>query len=191
MKKMLLALVLMLASFAVSAASISIGNPTVSPGNFYIGSPGYTNTTLTDTLRTDTIQSGYAIFGGPLSTSWELSSDVDASFSLGVSGTGTSGMASWTVSILNSGGDLLTSGSLGSVFESLMISAGDTLTAVIAGTISSNIFASKSFSASLALSSIQIAETPLPAAIWLFGSVLLGGLAMRRRKAQQVAAVVA
>ncbi|QEW06234.1 hypothetical protein [Nitrincola iocasae] len=191
MKKMLLALVLMLASFAVSAASISIGNPTVSPGNFYIGSPGYTNTTLTDTLRTDTIQSGYAILGGQLSTSWALSSDVDASFSLGVSGTGTSGMASWTVSILNSGGDLLTSGSLGSVFESLMISAGDTLTAVIAGTISSNIFASKSFSASLALSSIQIAETPLPAAIWLFGSVLLGGLAMRRRKAQQVAAVVA
>ncbi|WP_417585094.1 hypothetical protein [Nitrincola sp.] len=187
MKKLLLGLFLMVASFAVSAASISIGNPTVSPGNFYIGSPGYTNTALTDTLRTDTIQSGYAILGGQLSTSWELSSDVDASFSLGVSGVGTSGMASWTVSILSSGGDLLTSGSLGSVFENLMISAGDTLTAVIAGTISSNIFASKSFSASLSLSSIQIAETPLPAAIWLFGSVLLGGLAMRRRKAQQVA----
>ncbi|KGK42905.1 hypothetical protein LH51_04045 [Nitrincola sp. A-D6] len=190
MQKLLLGLILMMASFAVSAAPITIGNPTVSPGSFYWGTPGFTNTALTDTLRTDTIQSGYAILGGPLSTSWQLSSDVDASFSLGVNATGTSGMSSWTVSILNSGGDLLTSGSLGSVFAGLMISAGDTLTAVIAGAMSFNPFASKSFTTSLALSNIQIAETPLPAAVWLFGSVLMGGLALRRRKARQMPAAI-
>ncbi|MCD8512175.1 MAG: hypothetical protein LRY63_01170 [Nitrincola sp.] len=32
--------------------------------------------------------------------------------------------------------------------------------------------------------SIEIAEAPLPAAVWLFGSMLLGGLAMKRRKSR-------
>lgn len=187
MKKMLFGLVLMMASFAVSAATISIGNPTVTPGSFYLGTPGYSNSLLTDTQRTDTINSGYALLGGSLTTSWVLSSDVDASFSLGVSGSGASGMNSWTVSILSSGGALLASGALGSVFENLMIAAGDTLTAVVAGTISSNIFASKSYTASLSLSNIAVSEVPLPAAVWLFGSVLMGAVALRRRKARQVA----
>lgn len=189
MKKMLFGLVLMMASFAVSAATISIGNPTVTPGNFHLGTPGYSNSLLTDTQRTDTINSGYltAWAGGSLATSWVLSSDVDASFSLGVSGSGTSGMNSWTVSILSSGGALLASGTLGSVFENLMIAAGDTLTAVVAGTISSSIFASKSYTASLSLSNIAVSEVPLPAAVWLFGSVLMGAVALRRRKARQVA----
>lgn len=40
----------------------------------------------------------------------------------------------------------------------------------------------------MAMSNIELSEVPLPAAVWLFGSVLLGGLALRRKKRLAIAA---
>ncbi|KGK41040.1 hypothetical protein LH51_17685 [Nitrincola sp. A-D6] len=185
MKKLMLCVVLMVISFTLNAATISISNPTVTAAGLF--SPTVTNTHLSSTLRMDHFRSGY-LLGGPVSVAWDLEAAQDSRFSLGVFGSGTYGMhgsllkGPWTVSILDSEGAVLKSGKLGSVFDALLLKAGDSITAVVSGSI--RLIGSKSFSTTLFLSNIEVSEVPLPAAVWLFGSVLLGGLALRRRKAQ-------
>lgn len=185
MKKLMLCVMLMVLSFTLNAATISIGNPTVTAAGLF--SPKVTNTYLSSTLRIDNIKSGY-LFGGPVSVAWDLAATKDSRFSLGMFGNGTYGMhgslfkGPWTVSVLDGEGTVLKSGILGSVFDDLVLKTGDTITAVVSGTI--RLIGSKSFTTGLFLTNVT--ETPLPAAVWLFGSVLLGGLAMRRRKAKQM-----
>lgn len=187
MKKLLLGVCLMLASFVLNAASITIGNPSVTTSGFF--SPTVTQAYQSSTLRIDDVRSGY-LLGGPISVAWELEAIQDTRFSLGVFGSGTYGMngslllGPWTVSILNGQGEVLTTGVLGSVFDDLVLQAGDTITAVVAGSI--RLIGSRSFTTTLFLSNLESVELPLPAAIWLFGSVLLGGWAVRRRSQKRV-----
>jgi hypothetical protein len=211
MKKMLLALVLMMASVTVSAATISISQPRLD------GAASWQISTITTDVRENIREHTFSTnatttaLAGDIEVRWTLTSDVDANFNIFMDADGNRGINSaWQTSVVNSSQETIFSGGLGE-FGNINISAGETITATISGNFSNLsrtlFFGDKkwwckkgchsgtdSFTAFLQLkdiSVVEVSEIPLPAAVWLFGSALLGGLAVRRKrkKALQTSAV--
>lgn len=217
MKKMLFGLMLMWVSAVVSAATISISE---FPKTDSYQVATISKVTFTDTFREYNLSTNAATgnLSGPIEVWWDLSSDVDANFNIAMNASASGGLnSSWGVSVLNSANEQLFSGGLGQV-GNIDIKAGETLKALISGNFSDVMrFFSwgdkdksckfkcsdphpepglSAFNASISLSDITkvevppVSEVPLPAAVWLFGSALLGGFAVRRkRKASKSASV--
>ncbi|WP_151669227.1 hypothetical protein [Nitrincola schmidtii] len=158
MKKLILGAVLMLASFVVSAASVSItpvsGAIQLSAGDYY-----QAGNTSTFQLELNGIDTGIASVGFTASLS-------DWSYSL-FEGTDTSGTPAF------SAGTFVANSAQG--FSLTMVSS-VIYSLVLSGDVGTSFGFLTTFNVP-----IEVSEVPLPAAVWLFGSVLLGGLAMRRR----------
>ncbi|WP_417585090.1 hypothetical protein [Nitrincola sp.] len=171
MKKLLLGAVLMLASFAVSAASVSITNPTTT------GSGSVMSFTAPDIQYT--FGSGFEA-GESVSLSWdtELTGAALAQTNFSV----TSTLVDWSLSIFDGvNTTVLTSDNLANTLVSSLftMASGTVYSIIMSGTAAISSF-TVGFSYPPAVS-----EVPLPAAVWLFGSVLLGGLALRRRSRKE------
>lgn len=184
MKKLLIGVVLMLASSLATSATISISNPTVTNSNLIIG-PSSSLVSNQGSFRTDTINSNLFL-GGTFRAEWNIEASNDSSFTLDMTSTH-SNRTNWSVSIFDVASGVWNSYNYGSSFD-LVMTAGNSLKVAMTGAISSSIFQAKSFDTTLSISNLtnlEVSEVPLPAAVWLFGSVLLGGLAVRRKAAQK------
>lgn len=168
MKKFLLGAMLMLASFAASAASVSITNPTVTMGSGNVLSIELPGTQYT--FGSEFVE------GEAVSLSWssELTGAALGLVDFNVSST----LVDWSLSIFDGisttvlSSDNLANTAVSSLFT---MASGTVYSIIMTGTA-----AISSFNVGFAYPP-AVSEVPLPAAVWLFGSVLLGGLAMRRR----------
>jgi hypothetical protein len=178
MKKILLGAMLMLASFTASAASVSIANAT-STGSGLLTQ--VTIPTIQYTFGSD-FQTGEAV-----SISWdtELTGSSKSLVDFSVSST----LADWSLSIFDGANTTqLTSGNAANTFipSLFTMASGTVYNIIMTGTA-----AITSFTIGFTYPP-SVSEVPLPAAVWLFGSVLLGGLALRRRsKKENMQAVAA
>jgi hypothetical protein len=184
MKKLLLGVVLMLVSSIATSATISIGNPTITNSNLLIG-PNSNLVSSQELSRIDTINSNLWL-GGTVRAEWNILASNDSSFTLNMI-SNHSNRANWTVSIF----DMVTGSwndySYGTAFD-IALAAGNSIKVAMTGIIARSFLQSKSFNTTLnvsGLTNLEVSEVPLPAAVWLFGSVLLGGLAFRRKAAQK------
>ena len=188
MKKLLIGAVMMMISSIVVAAPITIGNPSVTSS----GNPTFNNNSNTGLERVDQINTNVPNFSlqRDITSSWNIEASENTSFTLDLSVSSNStwllssiDTGNWQVSILDTANNtVLTTNSLGSSFD-LTLLAGQSITAMIAGSIA--LGEVRTFTSTLTISDLSVSEVPLPAAVWLFGSVLLGGLAMRRKVAQK------
>ncbi|WP_151669197.1 hypothetical protein [Nitrincola schmidtii] len=168
MKKILLGVLLMLVSSIAASASITI-------------SPSTTNFTSGSSLESSS--NGIGSIQWDITAGGDIDSYVSLNFDLSVSGSGQiSDSNNWTVSILNSASETIFSGSLGQTFN-ILLTAGNTITAIVAGEVRRGSLSAYTATLTINNFSTQVSEVPLPAAVWLFGSVLLGGIALRRRAA--------
>ena len=167
MKKLILGLVLMLSSFMVNAASVTISPTLTSWG-------GYT-TGLQDFEVFQLSQDSFSLGQATVELTTSLN---DWSFSL-YSGTDVEN----TNSLILSGGTILSNVKTSFTFSMI---GGEIYSLMVSGSRGDN----PSFTTAFTLP-VEVSEVPLPAAVWLFGSVLLGGLAMRRRSQKMNAQAVA
>lgn len=178
MKKFLLGAILMMASFSALAGSISITNPT---------------TTGSGLLTEVTIPTIQYTLGSDFNTNEAVELFWDAELTGAALGlvdfTVSSSLANWSLSIFDGLEEtvLSTGNQQNSIVTTMFTMTGNTVYNIImTGTA-----AITSFTVGFTYPP-SIAEVPLPAAVWLFGSILMGGLAMRRRslkgKLQAVAA---
>ncbi|WP_417585092.1 hypothetical protein [Nitrincola sp.] len=176
MKKFLLGAMLLLVSFAASAASVSISNPVATTGS------GDLTPVVIPTVQY-TFGTDFEV-GELVSLSWdtELTGAAMGLVDFNVSST----LVNWSLSIFDgiTTTELTSNNDANTLVSSLFTMASGTVYNIImTGTA-----AITSFTVGFSYPP-EVSEVPLPAAVWLFGSVLLGGLALRRRKAQQVAVV--
>lgn len=165
MKKWLISLVLFFSPFYASAASLTIDNPVISKG-YVIAVSGQ-------------LSQYYFAFEQAPSELVKLTLDValvDMTFEP-VNLKVTTYLQNWSLSLLDMASGfsvpLITNSTLATHHLNLVLSLASEYQFVFTGI------------APLRHFSVEIAEAPLPAAVWLFGSMLLGGLAMKRRKAKQ------
>lgn len=170
MKKLILAAVLMFASFAVNAASVNItpvsGAVLVANGDgvyFQLGSESTFQLAL------------------------EGASQAIANISF------TASLSDWSYSLFEGTNTavsaMLTDGVFGANTQqgfTLTMLSSAVYTLVLSGNAGTSIGFITNFDVPF-----EVSEVPLPAAVWLFGSVLLGGLAMRRRSQKMNAQAVA
>ena len=179
MKKMILGALLLLASFTASAASVSIFNPQVVQGSGDVISFQPNGTQFT--FGSDFNDAPEAV-----AVSWNsaLTGAAQGLVDFEVSST----LVDWSLSIFDGATEtVLTSNNVSNTAVSALfnMTSGTVYTLVMTGTA-----VISSFTASFAYPP-SVSEVPLPAAVWLFGSVLMGGLAMRRRSQKLNAQAVA
>ena len=178
MKKLILGAVLLLVSFTASAASVTISNPQVIEGSGSVMSVDASGAQFTFGSE----------FVAPESVAVSWNTTLTG-ISLGlVDFDVSSTLVDWSLSIFDGVNETVLSANnlANSSVSSLFTMTGGTVyTLVMTGTA-----AISSFTASFAYPP-SVSEVPLPAAVWLFGSVLLGGLAMRRRSQKMNAQAVA
>ena len=167
MKKILLGAMLMLASFTASAASVSIANATTTGSGLLTQ---VTIPTIQYTFGSD-FETGEAV-----AISWdsELTGASAGLVDFSVSST----LADWSLSIFDGVNTTqLTSGNAANTFipSLFTMTSGTVYNILMNGTA-----AITSFTVGFTYPP-SVSEVPLPAAVWLFGSVLFGGLALRRR----------
>ena len=178
MKNLLLGVVLMLVSSIAASATITIGNPMTSSN----GSPSFSNITNQGNVRSDLVNAGVNLFSTSrdFQTSWKIESfenvSLDLTLAIDLS-------RDWSVTILSENNTILDQGNLGTIFSGLALSSDSPIFVVLAGSI--GWFQTREFNTTLTLSNLAVSEVPLPAAAWLFGSALIGGLAFRRKAAQK------
>jgi len=166
MKKWLISLVLFFAPLYVNAASLTISNPVISQG-LAVVVPGQNSQYV---FAFEQIKSGSV----NLTLDAALSGAVDKILDMNV----TSYLHNWSLSILEQSSGLSTNLVVNSILDTQNISF-----AFLAGTVYQFVFTGTS---PLRHFSIEISEVPLPAAFWLFGSVIMGGIAIKRRKSAQL-----
>lgn len=178
MKKFLLGTVMMLAAFTASAASVSITNPTVTTGS--------------GELLEVTIPSVQYTFGSDFAAGEAVALTWDTQLTGAALGlvdfSLSSTLANWSMSIFDGMNEtVLTSGNAANTFVSSLftMTGGTVYNIIMTGTA-----AITSFSVGFSYPP-SVSEVPLPAAVWLFGSVLLGGLALRRRSKKETIQAVA
>ncbi|MFN3880666.1 MAG: hypothetical protein ACK4L8_04470 [Nitrincola lacisaponensis] len=174
MKKLLLATVLMLMSFSVSAVSVSITNPSVMHGS------GILLEVITPNVQY-TFGGDFFGSGEIVALSWD-SKMSGASLDL-IDFTVSTTLADWSLSIFDGLNEtVLTSGNAAntSVSSLFTMTGGTVYSIIMTGTAAITSFA-VGFTYPL-----SVAEVPLPATLWLFGSVLLGGLSLLRRRSEKL-----
>lgn len=173
-KKIILGTLLLVASFVTSAASVSITNPSVILGEATVSTlliPGKLFTFAGD------------VTPGATSIAWEA--ELTGAYSATVNLVTSATLNDWTVSILGTG-----AGSVGNAIGTetttpFTIYSGTVYTIVVSGIAALDHF-SVAFNYPPVLTDI-VSEVPVPAAVWLFGSVIAGAFAMRRRAANKAA----
>ena len=186
MKKILPALLLLLISNLSYSATITIGDPTIGAvGGFFH------NDMVSDQERTDYIRINTRPFYGQspaqtitFTSFWTISSTHDVDITLNISTNNRpnefTNMSNWSTSILDMDNNILSTEPVGES-HSISLSSDENLRVRLLGQIVRS--DSPTFVATLSFSE-DIGEVPLPAAVWLFGSILLGGLVMRRKAIQ-------
>ena len=177
MKKLILGAVLMFASFAASAASFNINNPT------YTGTGSYFSETDNGVLALGTMgTTAGSTFTGQLVGA----ASATANFEVFVSG-----LTNWSFSVIDSATNVVVDSITGQtttgtyVPVSTSVLGGVIYSLAFTGTVTDPLYVNATFVP------VALSDVPLPAAVWLFGSVLLGGLAMRRRSQKMNAQAVA
>lgn len=190
MKRLMTGIVLLLASTLASAATVTISNP--------VAVTGAANAPVSLTAFSPTDTSAIATFQGfnalqPFAVELDVLTSATGTLSFDLATT----VVEWSVSIVNTATNTTTL--LGSWWnDGLVGGLTDLTTEVEAGTVYKLlVFGSRSWDGNagrdmtVSLSNIALSEVPLPAAVWLFGSVLLGGLALRRKRQKSLSAQMA
>lgn len=181
MKRIMTGMALLLASVLASAASVEISNPIAVTG--LANNPAnFVSFDTTDTSA-EAVFTGLA-FNQPFSVELDVITSATGTLSFDIATT----VFNWSVSMVNAAnlGDpsLLASWSNGSLiggFTGLTaeVEAGAVYKLIVFGDRSLDANFGRDITVSL--SNIELSEVPIPAAVWLFGSVLLGGLVLRRK----------
>ena len=165
MKKWLISLVLCFAPIYVNAASFTLDNPVISQGSVF-AVPGLEGQYI---FAFDQVATGSVT----LTLDAMLTGAVDRVLDLKV----TSYLQNWSLSFIDQ-----TQGLSTSLIQNSMLDTHNLRVAMLAGSVYQWVFTGVT---PLRHFSIEVSEVPLPAAVWLFGSMLLGGLVIKRRKAKQ------
>lgn len=186
MKNLLLATLLFAVSSVASAASISFTNPIavvdyqtnpVLPTSI-ISTSDSLNLSFTQGLPVNEayrIEIDMSVLNAPSTISFDFASSVDE----------------WNVSVISSSGTQV----LGTWLQEGQLSPVANLVATLQSNVAYKLIIDGTYlnplnldrSLNLSLQNINVSEVPLPAAVWLFGSVLLGGLAVRRKRQKATA----
>ena len=184
MKKLILGALLMFTALTINAAPIVFENPVVTSPN--VG-------TVTSGIVGDVYEVNGSGFG--IGTNTPIDVDIEAyntaSSPLLVNLFADITFANWSMTILENGSQIWNSGDQsGNQFltASISMSPASSIYNIILNGTSTQL---GGFNVKFAYPPEAIGEVPLPAAVWLFGSVLLGGLAMRRRSQKMNAQAVA
>jgi len=186
MKKLLLGVVLMLATFAVNAASVQVGNPVfdmsfnsaTGQGTQLLSNSNFSAQGFNPVVGSNV---GF-VFDGELTG---ISAAV-ANFVVSVSG-----LTNWSFSLVNTETQTTQTLLSGIAGSNGLLSAPATVFSGVAYQVVFQGVSDAATFASVVFSPVELSEVPLPAAVWLFGSVLMGGLAMRRRSQKMNAQAVA
>lgn len=184
MKRIMTGVVLLLVSTFASAASVTISNPAATTGADEINVPVASFNTTDSTVALTLIEGGLNT-AQPFAVEMDLLTSATGTLSFDMA----TSLDEWTVSIVNTVTNIATE--LGSWFVlnqageltglSTAVEAGIAYKLLVFGGYANNPEdSSRNFN--LTMSNIELSEIPLPAAVWLFGSVLLGGLALRRKR---------
>lgn len=184
MKCLMAGIVFLLVSTLASAASVTISNPVAVTGFEGDQSPvPVTSFFTTDTSATASFLDGMNSFQ-PFRIELDILTSATGmlSFDLATS------VDEWSVSIFNTAtnvstelGTLFVEGQAGQLAGLLAeVDANIVYKLVVYGEYLNDMGSSRDFT--LMLSDIVLSEVPLPAAVWLFGTVLLGGVAIRRKR---------
>lgn len=177
MQKILFTILFLTLSSVVSAATVTLSPPELSnvPGTVITSSAG-PNANITGDLVTGNYQFQGATPGSEYSATWLLIVDAPVKYEFDVGS-----LYGATASLFSGTTELFSGISIGYVTGTL--SAG-------IYTILSEGFASRHGTGGIQFD-LAVSEVPIPAAVWLFGSVLAGAAAMRRRNANKMTAVAA
>ncbi|KDE39222.1 hypothetical protein ADINL_2351 [Nitrincola lacisaponensis] len=193
MKRLMTGIVLLLASTLASAATVTISNPVAVTG--FEGDQS--SVPVSSFFTTDTSVTASFLDGMNAYQPFRIELDVITSVTGALSFDLATSVDEWAVSIVNTATNVVTE--LGSWF---VLNQAGQLTGLLAEVEADTVYKlvvygdylhdmdfSRDFT--LTLSNIALSEVPLPAAVWLFGSVLLGGLALRRKRQKSLSAQVA
>ncbi|MFN3880752.1 MAG: hypothetical protein ACK4L8_04900 [Nitrincola lacisaponensis] len=193
MKRLMTGIVLLLASTLASAATVTISNPVAVTG--FEGDQS--SVPVSSFFTTDTSVTASFLDGMNAYQPFRIELDVLTSVTGALSFDLATSVDEWAVSIVNTATNVVTE--LGSWF---VLNQAGQLTGLLAEVEADTVYKlvvygdylhdmdfSRDFT--LTLSNIALSEVPLPAAVWLFGSVLLGGLALRRKRQKSVSAQMA
>ena len=177
MKKLILGAVLMFASFAASAASFNINNPIVTG----------TGTVFSQTDNGVTALAPVGSIAGASFTGQLVgAASATANFAVFVNG-----LTNWSFSVIDNATNSVVDSIIGQtttgtlVPVSVSVLGGAIYSLVFTGSVTDPLYVNATFVP------VALSDVPLPAAVWLFGSVLLGGIAMRRRSQKMNAQAVA
>ncbi|KGK41301.1 hypothetical protein LH51_16100 [Nitrincola sp. A-D6] len=184
MKRIITGMLLLLVSALASAASVTISNPTATTGVDEYNVPVASFVTTDTTATLNLVDGGLDAFQ-PFAIELDLLTSATGTLSFDMA----TSLDEWTVSIVNTVTNITTQ--LGNWFVPDLAGELTGLTTdvesgiaykllVFGGYAKDPLGSSRNFN--LTMSNIEVSEVPLPAAVWLFGSVLLGGLALRRKK---------
>lgn len=164
MKKWLITWVLMFAPIYAGATSLAIDNPVISQGQAIVASGQNSQYTF----AFEQIKSGFVT----LKLDAFLTGSEDTVMDITV----TTYLQDWSLTVLDQaqGVSTLLIDTTNSNLHQLSI-------AMLAGNVYQFIFTGTTPLTHFSVEIAEVSEIPLPAAVWLFGSVLLGGLAIRRR----------
>jgi len=179
MKKYVFLLLLMVFSGVTSAASLTISNPTATTGasNNLVGVDGFS---FLGNSASVNFNDDFDLFD-EFRVSLDLVSSISGFASFNISLTV---LDTWNVSIVGVDNTTVFSGS-GDGFQSLnvdtsLMQSQALYNLVITG--SSFVGSNSLRGLEVYITDIHVSEVPLPAAVWLFGTALLGGLAIRRKR---------
>lgn len=183
MRKLSLLVIFLIVPMFASAASLTISNPVklAGPSLAEASIVSFSGSALSAELSS---VSNLQAFGVQFDLTITSSSPVTLSFDANVNNN-----LPWSVSLLSedgttSFGSALSNGFTGIVFNSGQLEAFTTYKLLVQGDQAFLFGTNRSLS--IALDNIVVSEVPLPAAVWLFGSALIGGLAIRRKRLKKL-----
>lgn len=169
MKKWLISLAFFLAPLSVNSASLSIDNPVISQGTA-IAVPGQASHYV---FAFEQIASGSVT----LTLEAMLTGAIDTVLDLNI----TTYLQNWSLSIIDQTQGVSTLLISNSIMDTQSLSISMLATSVYQ-LVFTGVTPLKHFSIEIN----EISKIPLPAAVWLFGSVLLGGVAVKRRRSARL-----
>lgn len=188
MKKYVLLVLLMLFSGITSAASLSISNPVATTG-VSNASVGVDQFAFGGDFATVLFNEDFDLFD-QFSVSLDLKSSISgfAKFNIALTL-----LDEWNISIVGADNSTVFSGS-GIGFQSVNVDTKLMQSQALYNlVITGNSFLGSNSLRGLEvfITEIQVSEVPLPAAFWLFGTALMGGLAFRRNRMKKLSAQAA
>lgn len=188
MRILLFFMMLVLTSTYASAASVGITNIYSSTSNVTPTSGIQNGLVIADSFVLQTPVDNFQAFS--VGFDLEFNSESLFGFDLRLNNT-----MPWSVSVIslnNSFSTTLSSTGTSSVsFSPNLVNAGEVYRILIEGTARLSGPSSGPRFLSVTMENIQVSEVPLPAAFWLFGTALMGGLAFRRNRMKKLSAQAA